>query len=161
MARITFGGLEEYILVLDKLGKETEKIAKHALYEGVKIVADEVKAGLESLPTQDKRGARHEKLKGIKTDQKKGLIDGFGISTMRNDDGLINVRVGFEGFNSVKTKSYPNGQPNSMIARAVESGTSFMVKTPFLKNAFHRAKSPAEAKMKEVFENEIDEIMKG
>ena len=71
---------------------------------------------------------------------------------MRNTDGVYDVKMGFGGYNSVRTAKYPQGQPNALIARALESGTSFRSKNPFLSRAFNRAKNYSEETMKEVFE---------
>lgn len=165
MARLVITGLEEYIEKLERLGKNSEGIMKQALYEGAGIVADEIRKEVENLPIDEKWGTPDHKATGIRKKQKEGLLgnvgDGIGISKMRKDEGTIDVRIGFRGYNGIKTKRYPNGQPNRMIARAVESGTSFSKKIPFSRKAVKRAESPAREKMKEVFEKEIDKIMKG
>lgn len=160
MAKITFTGFEQYMAKLEKLEINSEAIAKKALYEGAKIAADEMRNSIDSIPVQEEWGTKADPAKGIKSEQKKGLQDGFGISEMRNDDGYINVRIGFHGYNSIKTKAYPKGQPNAMIARSVESGTSFLRKTPFVSRAVRKTKKLAENKIREVFEKEIEEIMK-
>lgn len=146
---------------LQKLGKSTEEIAKKALYEGANIVADEMRAGIDALPTDESWGTQKNPAKGIREKQKQGLQEGFGISPMQNDNGLINVHVGFSGYNDVKSKKYPSGQPNQMIARVAESGTSFSRKTPFINSAIRKSRKKAEAKMKEIGEEEINKIMKG
>lgn len=160
MAKITFSGLDTYMEQLERLGQNSENAAKMALYEGARIAADEMRESIQRLPTQEEWGSKTEPAKGIKKVQKQGLLDGFGISPMQNEDGCINVKIGFHGYNAFKTKQYPNGQPNAMIARSVESGTSFQRKTPFVARAVRKTKQRAEAKMKEIFENEIEKIMK-
>ena len=160
MAKITFTGMEAYIARLEELEQKSEDISKLALYEGAKIAADEMRKSIDSIPVQEEWGTKSDPAKGVKSEQKKGLQDGFGISAMRNDGGYVNVHIGFHGYNSVKTKAYPKGQPNAMIARSVESGTSFLRKTPFVSRAVSKTKKLAEAKIKEVFESEIEKIMK-
>lgn len=160
MAKITFYGMEEYMTKLERLEESSEDLAKKALHEGAGILADEVRANLENLPTDECWGTQAEPVKGIRKIQKKGLIESFGVAPIRNDNGYFHTHVGFDGYNSVKTKKHPKGQPNQMIARIAESGTSFSRKTPFVARAVRKARDPAKAKMKEVFENGIDEIMK-
>lgn len=160
MAKITFTGLEHYMAQLEALEKNSEGIAKQALYEGAKIAADEMRKSIDSIPVQEAWGSKRSPARGIKAKQKKGLQEGFGISSMENDNGRIHVRLGFHGYNDFRTKRYPNGQPNAMIARSVESGTSFLRKTPFVARAVRKTKKLAEARMKEVFESEIEKIMK-
>lgn len=160
MAKITFSGMDAYMSMLQNLEADSERIAKMALYEGAKIAADELRKGVDSLPVQEEWGTKADPAKGIKSAQKKGLQDGLGISDMRNENGFINVSIGFHGYNSIKTKAHPNGQPNAMIARSVESGSSFMRKTPFVSRAVRKTKKMAEEKMQQTFEEEINKIMK-
>lgn len=165
MAKLTFTGFEEYIEKLERLGQNSEGIAKQVLYEGAGIVADEIRKEVENLPIDEKWGTPDHQATGIRKKQKEGLLgnigDGMGISEMQKDNGTIHVRIGFKGYNGIRTKRYPKGQPNRMIARAVESGTSFSKKIPFSRKAVKRAEAPARKKMKEVFEKGIDTIMKG
>ena len=165
MAELTITGLEEYIEKLKRLEKNSEGIAKQALYEGAGIVADEIRKEVENLPIDEKWGTPEHQATGIRKKQKKGLLgnigDGMGISEMRKDNGVINVRIGFRGYNEIKTKLYPKGQPNRMIARAVESGTSFSKKIPFSRKAVKWAEVPAREKIREVFEKGIEDSMKG
>ena len=71
-------------------------------------------------------------------------MDGFGVSPLQDDSGYRNVKLGFDGYNSVKTKKYPQGQPNALIARVTESGSSYREKTPFIRPAVNAARKPAE-----------------
>ena len=59
MARIktTFSdGINEYLQTLNRLGKEIEGISKQAVYEGAKIIADEIKNNIEALSTDEEWG---------------------------------------------------------------------------------------------------------
>ena len=87
-------------------------------------------------------------------------MDGFGISRLKDDDGFVNVKLGFDGYNSTKTEKYPNGQPNVLIARSVNSGTTFRKKTKFVDKAVDSAKKAAEAAMDAACSREIEKIMK-
>lgn len=161
MARIRFRGLEEYELMLSRLRSRTEEIAGKAIYEGAKIVADAVKENIEALPiTRNQRGTPENPIDGITLKQKQGLIDSFGITPMKLEDGVYNVKLGFDGYNDVEGEYWVNGQPNQMIARAVESGTSFRKKHPFVRPAVAATRHQAEAKMAQVIDEEIEKIMK-
>lgn len=160
MAKITFTGTSEYITALEKLKRDTGEITREALYEGVDVTADEVRNAIEALPTDDDRSYGHYR-KGIASGQKKALLEGLGVSPFREDGGMIDALVGFSGYSDYETQKYPNGQPLALIARVAESGTSFSKKTPFMAPAVRKARKPAQEKMKEVFEKEIDKIMKG
>ena len=160
MAIITFRGLAEYERKLSKLGKDAERIAGAAIHKGAGIIADEVRKNIESLPIVSGYGTADKPLPGgVTRAQKQGLLDGLGISPMDNQNGYLNVKIGFDGYNSVKTKMYPRGQPNQLVARGVESGVSWKQKKPFVRPAVTRSKKRAEEAMAEVLDKEIEKIM--
>ena len=160
MAKITFKGLEEYELRLSRMGKETTRIAGAAIYEGAAIVADEIKKGIRGLPVVTGYGTETNPLPGgVTSAQKQGLLDGLGIAPMQDDRGYLNVKIGFDGYNRTKTEKYPNGQPNQLVARGVESGTSWKQKKPFVRPAVNASRKQAEAKMAEVLDAEIKKLM--
>lgn len=161
MAKIQFKGLEEYELRISRLEKNADKIAGAAIYAGAAIVADEIKKGIDSLPVIHGYGSAADPLPGgVTSAQKQGLREGMGISSMQNQAGYLNVKIGFDGYNRTKTKEYPQGQPNQLVARGAESGASWKQKKPFIRPAVTRAKPRAEAKMAEVIDAEIEKLMK-
>lgn len=162
MAKITFPGLEKYIEELKSLEQESDDIIKQAVYAGAEIMADGIKSAIQSLPTGSKKFYAHDGtlLKGVTPAQKQGLIDGFGISKMENKAGYVNVKIGFNGYNSEATPKFPQGQPNALIARSVESGTSVRAKTPFVRPAVAQNKAAAEAAMKKKFDELVAKKIK-
>lgn len=163
MAYMTFSGLTEYLEKLQRVEKNTEQVIGKVVYEMAGIVADEVKRNIEALPTKAdpeaiKAWSAKEK-SPITVSEKKGLEAGFGISPMKNENGFYHVKLGFDGYNETKTKKYPQGQPNVMIARSIESGSSVMDKHPFVRPAINSARKKAEARAKVIIEEEINNIM--
>lgn len=159
MARITFSGLDGYMEQLNRLGENVEEIVGKSIYQGADILANEVKDGIDGLKTDGEHTTPYETDR--RTKQKEGLKEGFGIAKMQNNNGFSNVLVGFEGYNSqVTTKKYPQGQPNKMVARIFNSGTSFNRKQPFFDKAVRMSRKKVQEKMKEVFEGEVENIMK-
>lgn len=164
MARMTFKGTEEYALRLSKLGSNIPEVAGKAVYAAADIVADAVKKNIDSLDTVNEnynlvayKQGKKSKLSEI---QKEGLKQSFGIASMQEDsNGFFNVKLGFDGYNDVKTKKYPNGQPNQLIARIAESGSSFMDKTPFVRPALNQTRKQAQEAMQKVIEEETLKIM--
>lgn len=162
MAKISFKGLEAYELRLSKLAdkKEVERIAGQAIYEGASIMADEIKKGIEGLPVVTGYGTDSNPLPGgVTAVQKAGLIDGLGIAPMQDDGGFLNVKIGFDGYNRTKTEKYPQGQPNQLVARGVESGSSWKQAHPFVKPAIARARKRVEKEMAETIDEEIEKLM--
>lgn len=164
MAKIDFKGIEDYSKALSILFKDTEKIVEKAVYEGAGIVADEIKEGLKGLPTEEGMNGLPpyaeggQKLKGVSRRQKADLIEAFGLAPIENDNGYIQTKAGMDGYGSVRTNNYPNGLPNALLMRSIESGTSFREKHPVFRPAVNRSRKRCEAKMGEVIEDEIKEI---
>lgn len=162
MAKITFPGLSDYELMISKLSKDVDDIAGKAIYAGAGIVADAIKENIKALPIVRGYGTEKDPLPGgVTAPQKAGLIDGMGISPMQDDGGYLNVKIGFDGYNATKTDKYPQGQPNQLVARGVESGTSWKQKKPFIRPAINASKSRAEAEMARILDQEIEKVTKG
>lgn len=149
MATFKTQGLDKYVAQLERLGKKTDTVISEAVYEMAKVVADEVKANLIALPSvPDTEGLKafastpQQKIPITKA-QKWGLVHSFGIASLRNEGGFIHVKIGFDGYNEVQTKTFPKGQPNALIARSIESGSSTREKTPFLRPALAAARKQA------------------
>lgn len=161
MAKITFPGLNDYELMISRLSKGVDDIAGKAIYAGAGIVADAIKENIKDLPIVRGYGTKENPLPGgVTAPQKAGLINGLGISPMQNDAGFLNVKIGFDGYNATKTDKYPQGQPNQLVARGVESGTSWKEKKPFIRPAINASKSRAEAEMARILDQEIEKVMK-
>lgn len=161
MANFTAKGLDEYINSLKAL-EDVEPVINRAVFGGAKIVADEITAEIREIPVVKDNlfGSKDHPLNGITEDQKNGLLNGFGISHIQNDDGRTFVKIGFAGYNDTKTVKYPSGQPNAMIARSVVSGTSFRKKNNFIQKALSKAKDQAQAEIEQTFQNELEKLQK-
>jgi len=157
MATFEFPGLSKYIKQLDWMYAATkDTILRRTTYAGAAVMANALRSAIEALP----EGREKDAILGTVTPaQKRGLLEGFGISKMHDDDGFVNVKLGFDGYNSVKTEKYPNGQPNTLIARAANSGTTFRKKTKFIDKTVNSKKKETEAKMAEVCDQEIKKAM--
>lgn len=150
-------GMNEYLEQLGNLEYTAPTAIGKAIYEGADIVADRIKANIEKMNVDD--SPYSESVTGIRSVQKKGLLEGFGIAKATTDNGYRNVKTGFDGYNRMKTKKYPKGQPNAMIARTFESGNSFTKKQPFVAPAVRSSRAEAEARMEQVVDQEVKKIM--
>ena len=161
MATFQFGGIDNYITQLNKLQAATkDDVIGKTVYAGAAVVADAVKDAIRALPVGSGHAAQGELVGTVTLPQKEGLLDGFGISRMKDDDGFVNVKLGFAGYNATRTDKYPQGQPNALIARAVNSGTTFRKKTRFVDKAVSASQKSAEAAMDAACNREIEKIMK-
>lgn len=140
-------GLDNYIAYLQSINAVTDEMIGEAVYDMAKVVADKVRANIEALPAVSNAANIATYKQGVSRlsePEKQGLLEGFGVSPMQTDDGYVNVKLGFDGYNSVKTKKYPQGQPNALIARVTESGSSYRKKTPFIRPSVNAARKSAE-----------------
>ena len=143
-------GIDQYINDLERLKMSAEDVSKRAIYEGAGIVADEVRNSIRSLSTTDGR---------VKDYEKEGLLEGLGITPMRQNGQRIDAKIGMAGYNHHPTKKYPKGQPNALIARSIEKGTSFRKPQPFISKAVERCRTRAEAAMSAEFDRQTQKIM--
>lgn len=141
-----FGGL------LDKLSNESESLLKTGLYDANKEIYTEVERELSALPE-----GRHE----LTPEQKQGLINTLYGSKMQNKDGEVYFIISVTGYNEKKTEKYPKGQPNIMILRSLERGTSYLHKHPVMRKSLNRSKKAAVAAMQNTISKEIAEMQKG
>lgn len=146
MARMTIKGLDDLEINLSKL--DDDEIAKKCVFSGAKVIADEIRNRLESNDTLPK-------------DQLDDLLDSLGVAPIETDAaGNINTKIGFKGYGRKPTKKYPLGLPNQMMARAVESGTSFRPKRPFVRPAVNAKRKEAIKTMQETYDKEIAKKLK-
>ena len=150
-------GMDDYLASLGNLLYRADGIGGKAVYEGAKIVADKLRSNIEALPvhTGPVKGSRDPFQV-----EKDGMLAGLGIAKMRNDGGFINVKIGMDGYDDHITDRYPQGHPNAMIARTINTGSTWMKRYPFINNAVTATRSAAEEKMKEVIEKGIAETMR-
>ena len=159
MARFKFEGVDDLVARYEKLNQKSLEVVGKAIYNGAGVVMDIVEEAVEAINIDDNFATSENPKSGPSTIQKIGLIRSLGISKMREDGSFLNVKIGFDGYNNLKTKKWPQGQPNSMVARSIESGTSFMIKQPFMRPAEQSAKGPCEAIMARTVDKEIEKIM--
>lgn len=135
MASVAFDGLSAYMEQLAKLGQDTDKICKAAVFDGAAVVHDGIESEIDTLPSKT----------GV---TKAGLKKGLGFAKMKNEKGYINTKIGFSGYNT-------RGVPNALMARVIVRGTSKKPKNDFVGRAVRRSK----AKAIEAIEKKLDEMI--
>ena len=146
MAKFKFEGIDKYTASLEKIGgKNAEKVLKQAVYPGAGIVADAIRNGLE--PHRDSGE----------------LARSLSLAPMRNDEGYVNTKVTFAGYDTAKpSKRFPQGVPNAVKAASLESGNSRGQKaTHFISNAVKSVRQKAIDEMSKALEEKIGQIMEG
>ena len=134
MAKISMEGLYQYEKLLAKLGADTVKMAKYAIYPAAGEVLDALKAATP-MDTGD-------------------LRDSEILTRFVTDEGQVYTAVVFDGYDR-------NGVPNSLKARAIESGTSRMKKKPFIRPTVNRMKQRVIEQMNRGINEYIENLMEG
>lgn len=152
---ISGNGLDSIIKAFEQAADNLGDTCDKAMYKAAGRIADEVKAGLQGLPVHDNERTGH-RIRGVTADQKADLIASMGIASFRKNDEYVETSIGFAGYGSTPTKKYPDGIPNRLLMRSVESGNSFRQKTPVVRPALNRVKKEAA----EILKNEVTEQLK-
>ena len=164
MAKFIWGKqLENYASQIAKIGSRSGEICGKAVYEMAGIVADKIRSILEGIHAEaDTEGLaawKEGRSAPFTYSEKKGLLNSLGISPLEDDNGYKNVKIGFDGYNNVKTRNYPKGQPNVLIARSLESGSSVRNKQPFVRPAVNAARAEALKACEKIIDEEVQKIM--
>ena len=152
MAKVKTTGLNETLKMLESIERNTDEILEDVLREGAMIATDEMRSQISKLRTSDEYEGGNGKRYAKKSDVQ-GLLDSLGFAPVRFNDTVVDSNIGFDGYNDNRTKKYPKGHANRMVANAINRGTSFMIAQPFI----NRTKKAAEAKCNEVMQKKLDE----
>ena len=150
--------IEAYIHKLEEMGKNAEEMIERAVYPAAGLICDECVSEINSIPVIEKY-SRNQLLDGITGEQKAGILKGFGITTFQNNAGFVHVKLGCDGYNSRATERWPNGQPNAMILRSIENGTSFMRARHPINRATLHTRGKAVILMRQTFDEEVRKVM--
>lgn len=165
MAKVELKGMEAYLTELRKAGEATGPVCEAAVYAGAKVVADAIKEKIEELDrvTDAEALAAYEESRPVKisVSQKIGLKESFGVTPIKNQYGMYSAKVGFDGYNDIKSERWPKGQPNQLVARACESGSTAMIKQPFIRTTLKRVQQTAELAMEKAADKKLKEVTGG
>ena len=141
---IQVDGLGELIRNMEKLPEKAADVAALALYDGAGVVADAVSHAVQGIATEPFRyaaGGRKRKA----SPEEKAIIESakHGVAKFKKGVNGVQTSVGLQnsGYAQLNGKTKPIPQ----IANAINSGTSFMEKQPFMRRAFSQSKRAAEA----------------
>lgn len=161
MATFKFEGIDDYIAQLHKLYGNVDEMIGRSIYEGAAVVMQSVVSAIEGIATDNRPRVPEGTLKnGPSTRQKRWLQHSIGIASLRQDGTFWNVKIGFDGYNDIVTERWPQGQPNAMVARSIESGTSFMAKQSFMRKAEQSSRVRCEQAMAKEIDKELTKIIK-
>ena len=152
-------GMEALSEMLTKLGERAEGIAAGGLYEGAGVMAAEVNAGAGGINTSPFRYARPGQARNPSPEEKAAVMAaGAGIAKFERNGSEVNTSVGYGNAGYVDT-GYGR-KPIAQIANAINSGTSFMRKQPFIRKAATAGAQKATEAIRTYIEDKFDEITK-
>lgn len=166
MAKLELKGMADYLRELQAVSNATSGVCKAVVYAGADVVADAIRAETEALSTVSDVEALAAARKGTPTkiseSQKAALLESLGTTPItKGRTGRTQTSVGFGGYNNIKTKRWPNGQPNNLIARSCNKGSSAMLRQPFVDRALKKCTSQAVSAMQDEMEKQIEKAKGG
>ena len=184
--KVEWEGVDELLRKKDKLPEKAAKIAAEALYEGAGVMADAVSKAVQGIATEPFKYAKGGHKRKPSPEEKAIVAQAnHGVSKFKNDGTKIQTSVGFQksGYGRItwnhartnirtKYKLAKNGKhmvhasqgtgasmkPVPLIVNAINSGTSFMEKQPFLRKAFSQNKNAALAAIDAGIKSREDEL---
>lgn len=151
-------GLDKVMNTLARLNADAEKVAAESLYEGAGIIADAFASAANSIRTEPFKYKKKQRLPS--PEEKAAIIGKTGIARFDKNGSEVNTLIGVSG-----AAGYADigGKPKAvrLIARAINSGTSFMPKQPVFRKAKSTAQGPAKAAIIRKAEEMLNEITKG
>ena len=144
-------GADELGIILAALGNKAESVAKQSLYEGARIMADGYAKAAESIRTEPFKGKKDMRLPSPL--EKKAVVGRTGIARFNATGSEVDTVVGMEADGYVMI--WNRKKAVRLIARSINSGTSFMKKQP----VFRRAASSSRAAAQDAMVRKADEMI--
>ena len=151
-------GLTELSEMLTNMAEKAPAAASKAVYEGAGLVADEVRNQIGKISTAPFHYAVF--VTREPSPEEKAIVEqaGAGIAKFSKNGSEVETSVGFAkaGYATLKGKTVPIAK----IANAINSGTSFMKKQPFMRRAANSGGKKAIDAMKKSIEKSFEEMKK-
>ena len=150
-------GMEEISKMLTDLEKEAESAAAQGLYEGAGIMADGIKQAARNLKTEK----FHYTVDGQREpspEEKEIVEQGIGVARFDKNGTEVNTSVGYgnSGYAMLNGKKVPIAK----IANSINSGTSFMRKQPYVRQAEKKVNKQASEAIAKKIQDRFDDITK-
>ena len=151
-------GLAEVSRMLAELGKQAEPVAKKALYNGAGIVADAFTQAAGQIKTEPFKGKKEHRLPS--PEEKAALIGRTGIARFKATGAEVDTVI---GITEAGGYAMIGGQKKAvrLIARSINSGTSFMKKQPVFRKAKNASQQAAIGAVIQTAEEMYNEIING
>ena len=136
-------GVEEISRMLNQLGEKAQAVASKALYDGAGIMAKEIASRVHGIDTAPFKYASGGETR-MPSPEEKAVVESagaVGIAKFDKNGSEVQTSVGYNrsGYAMMVGKRVPV----PLIANSINSGTSFMRKQPFIRNAVNNGKAKA------------------
>ena len=153
-------GLDELGAMLAKLGAKAQDVASGALFEGAGVVADAFTSAISGIQTEPFKYAREGETRLPSPEEKAALSGKSGIAKFNKNGSEVDTIIGISGAAGYADVA---GKPKAvrLIARSINSGTSFMQKQPVFRKAKSASQGPAKAAVIAKAEQLLEELTQG
>ena len=152
-------GMAELSEQLSLMEERAPAVAAKALYDGAAVMVAEVKQSAQSIKTAPFKYASAGEMRLPSPEEKAILLSvGAGVAKFDKNGTEVDTSIGYRnaGYADLKGKKKPIPQ----IVNAINSGTSFMNKQPFVRKAAKSGGPKAIAAMSKVIETEFEAMTK-
>lgn len=155
--KMRMDGLAQIEERLKKLGDNASRLASSGLYDGAGVMAEEIRKGAETIKTAPFHYAVFVTRQPSPEEKAAVLEAGAGIARFSKTGSEVNTSIGYRnsGYTTIKGKV----KPIPKIVNAINSGTSFMKKQPFVRKAATSGAKKAEAAIIKTIEQKFEEYM--
>ena len=150
-------GMEDLSRKLTELGDKAQSVASKGLYDGAGVMADSIRMSAENIHTAPFHYAVFITREPSPEEKAAVLQARMGIAKFDKNGAEVNTSVGYQnaGYAEINGRTKPIPQ----IANAINSGTSFMQKQPFIRNAVNKGKNKASEAIIARCEAEFDRLI--
>lgn len=149
-------GLDELNSIISRLNEKAYDVAAESLYEGADVIADAFTSAVNRIQTEPWTGKKDKRKPSPA--EKAALQGKSGIARFNKSGDGVDTLIGISGAAGY-AKIGGKQKAVRLIARSINSGTSFMPKQPVFRQALSSSQNQAKAKLVKKAEELFNEII--
>ena len=157
---ISTEGIGELGAMLARLGDKAQDVASGALFDGAGVVADAYTAAINSIQTAPFKYACNGEKRLPSPEEKAALLGKSGVAKFNKTGEEVNTLIGISGAAGYAEVA-GHTKAVRLIARSINSGTSFMNKQPVFRKAASQSSGAAKSAIVSKAEQMFNEIIGG
>jgi len=156
---MSVSGMEEVEAMLHQLGEKAQDVASGALFEGAGVVADAFSGAINGIVAAPFKYATKGKTRYPSLEEKAALQGKSGIAHFHKNGTEVDTLIGITG-SAGYVQIAGKAKAVRLIARSINSGTSFMKKQPIFRKAASGSRGAASAAAVAKAEALLQELIK-